>query len=157
MKLYEGFGDTHIKSLAQKKWILFQLKEMIFNETVVIGQYFYEGLCLIPKKGIMLNFILNHITCNMKKYDNIEDFKKSLIRFYKQEEGLKRDLSYWDYHTSNMDGTIIGERYDNPIRISITKQYNPEFTEQIDENALIEQARQEFFEDCKKNGLNITE
>jgi hypothetical protein len=56
-----------------------------------------------------------------------------------------------------MDGTIIGERFDNPIRILITKQQNPEFTEQIDENALIEQARQEFFEECKKNGLNITE
>ena len=93
----------------------------------------------------------------MEKFDNIEDFKKTLIRFYKQEEALKRDLSYWDYHTSNMDGTIIGERFDNPIRISITKQYNPEFTEQIDENALIEFARQEFFEECKKNGLDITE
>ena len=66
----------------------------------------------------------------MEKYDNIEDFKKCLIRFYKQEEALKRDLSYWDYHTSN---------------------------EQIDENALIEFARQEFFEECKKNGLDITE
>ena len=63
----------------------------------------------------------------MEKFDNIEDFKKTLIRFYKQEEALKRDLSYWDYHTSNMDGTIIGERFDNPIRISITKQYNPEY------------------------------
>ena len=91
----------------------------------------------------------------MEKFDNIEDFKKTLIRFYKQEEALKRDLSYWDYHTSNMDGTIIGERYDNPIRISITKQYNPEFTEQIDENVLIEFARQEFFNDCKKNNLDI--
>ena len=28
---------------------------------------------------------------------------------------------------------------------------------QIDENALIEFARQEFFNDCKKNNLNITE
>ena len=93
----------------------------------------------------------------MEKFDNIEDFKKCLIRFYKQEEALKRDLSYWDYHTSNMDGTIIGERFDNPIRILITKQQNPEFTEQIDESAIIEFARQEFFEECKKNGLDITE
>lgn len=93
----------------------------------------------------------------MEKYDNIEEFKKSLIRFYKQEEALKRDLSYWDYHTSNMDGTIIGERFDNPIRIYITKQQNPEFAKQIDENALIEFARQEFFNDCKKNNLDITE
>lgn len=94
---------------------------------------------------------------DMKKYDNIEDFKKSLIRFYKQEEALKHDLSYWDYHTSNMDGTIIGEKFDNPIRIAMTKQQNPEFTEQIDENTLIKCARQEFFEECKKNGLDITE
>lgn len=93
----------------------------------------------------------------MEKFDNIEDFKKCLIKFYKQEEALKRDLSYWDTSTSNMDGTIIGERFDNLIRILITKQQNPEFAEQIDENALIEFARQEFFNDCKKNGLDITE
>lgn len=93
----------------------------------------------------------------MKKYDNIEDFKKSLIRFYKQEEALKHNLSYWDYHTSNMDGTIIGEKFDNPIRIAMTKQQNPEFTEQIDENILIECARQEFFEECKKKGFDIIE
>lgn len=93
----------------------------------------------------------------MKKYDNIEDFKKSLIRFYKQEEALKHGLSYWDYHTSNMDGTIIGERFDNPIRIAFTKQQNPEFTEEIDENTLIECARQEFFEECKKKGFDIIE
>ena len=86
----------------------------------------------------------------MEKFDNIEDFKKTLIRFYKQEEALKRDMSYWDYHTSNMDGTIIGERFDNPMRISITKQFNPEFTQEIDEEALIEQARQEFLEDLNK-------
>ena len=73
----------------------------------------------------------------MEKFDNIEDFKKSLIRFYKQEEALKHGVSYGDTSTSNMDGTIIGERFDNPIRILITKQQNPEFTEQIDENALI--------------------
>ena len=90
----------------------------------------------------------------MEKFDNIEDFKKTLIRFYKQEEALKRDLSYWDYHTSNMDGTIIGERFDNPIRISITKQYNPEFMQEIDEEALIEQARQEFLEDLNKTNKN---
>ena len=90
----------------------------------------------------------------MEKFDNIEDFKKTLIRFYKQEEALKRDLSYWDYHTSNMDGTIIGERFDNPIRISITKQYNPEFTQEIDEEALIEQARLGFLEDLTKTNKN---
>ena len=90
----------------------------------------------------------------MEKFDNIEDFKKTLLMLYKQEEALKRGVSNWDTTTSNMDGTIIGERFDNPIRISITKQHNPEFTEQIDEEALIEQARQEFLEDLNKTNKN---
>lgn len=86
----------------------------------------------------------------MEKFDNIEDFKKCLIRFYKQEEALKRDLSYWDTTTSNMDGTFFGEQFDNTIRIAITKKENPEFMQEIDEEALIEQARQEFLEDLNK-------
>lgn len=86
----------------------------------------------------------------MEKFDNIEDFKKTLIMLYKQEEALKRGVSYWDTSTSSMDGTFIGEQFDNSIRIAITKKENPEFTQEIDEEALIEQARQEFLEDLNK-------
>ena len=69
---------------------------------------------------------------------------------YKQEEALKRGVSYWDTTTSNMDGTFFGEQFDNTIRITITKKENPEFMQEIDEEALIEQARQEFLEDLNK-------
>lgn len=69
---------------------------------------------------------------------------------YKQEEALKRGVSYWDTTTSNMDGTFFGEQFDNTIRIAITKKENPEFMQEIDEEALIEQARQEFLEDLNK-------
>lgn len=86
----------------------------------------------------------------MEKFDNIEDFKKTLIMLYKQEEALKRGVSYWDTSTSNMDGTFFGEQFDNTIRIAITKKENPEFMQEIDEEALIEQARQEFLEDLIK-------
>ena len=83
----------------------------------------------------------------MEKFDNIEEFKKTLLMLYKQEEALKRGVSYWDTTTSNMDGTFFGEQFDNTIRIAITKKENPEFMQEIDEEALIEQARQEFLED----------
>lgn len=86
----------------------------------------------------------------MEKFDNIEDFKKTLLMLYKQEEALKRSVSYWDTTTSNMDGTFLGEQFDNAIRIAITKKENPEFMQEIDEEALIEQARQEFLEDLNK-------
>lgn len=69
---------------------------------------------------------------------------------YKQEEALKRGVSYWDTTTSNMDGTFFGEQFDNTIRIAITKKENPELMQEIDEEALIEQARQEFLEDLNK-------
>ena len=69
---------------------------------------------------------------------------------YKQEEALKRGVSYWDTTTSNMDGTFFGEQFDNTIRIAITKKENPEYMQEIDEEALIEQARQEFLEDLNK-------
>ena len=73
---------------------------------------------------------------------------------YKQEEALKRGVSYWDTTTSNMDGTFFGEQFDNTIRIAITKKENPEFMQEIDEEALIEQARQEFLEDLNKTNKN---
>ena len=86
----------------------------------------------------------------MEKFDNIEEFKKTLLMLYKQEEALKRGVSYWDTTTSNMDGTFFGEQFDNTIRIAITKKENPELMQEIDEEALIEQARQEFLEDLNK-------
>ena len=86
----------------------------------------------------------------MENFDNIEDFKKNLLMLYKQEEALKRGVSYWDTSTSNMDGTFFGEQFDNTIRIAITKKENPEYMQEIDEEALIEQARQEFLEDLNK-------
>ena len=90
----------------------------------------------------------------MEKFDNVEDFKKTLLMLYKQEEALKRGVSYWDTTTSNMDGTFFGEQFDNAIRIAITKKENPEFMQEIDEEALIEQARQEFLEDLNKTNKN---
>lgn len=90
----------------------------------------------------------------MEKFDNIEEFKKTLLMLHKQEEALKRGVSYWDTTTSNMDGTFFGEQFDNAIRIAITKKENPEFMQEIDEEALIEQARQEFLEDLNKTNKN---
>ena len=49
--------------------------------------------------------------------DNLEEFKNMYIVYYKQELALKDGFSYFDVTTSNMDGTFIGEKFDNQIRI----------------------------------------
>lgn len=86
----------------------------------------------------------------MKKYDTFEEFKEQLIRYLKQECALKDDRSYWDVETSNVDGTFIGEMFDNPVRISILKQNNPEFTSMIDENEVKKEAEALYLEDLKR-------
>jgi hypothetical protein len=48
-----------------------------------------------------------------------------------------------------MDGTFIGEAFDNPIRIKITKMENPEFAELVNDEELKEEARKRFLEDIK--------
>lgn len=91
----------------------------------------------------------------MQKYDTLEEFKTSLLNLYRQEAALEHNMSYFDVTTSNADGTIIGEKFDNPIRIHITKQLNPDFVTEINEGEIKEQAKQMFIEDCEKHGIEL--
>jgi hypothetical protein len=85
----------------------------------------------------------------MEKFDNIEEYKEYLTKLYMQEEALKNKMSYFDVLSSNMDGTFIGEAFDNPIRIKITKMENPEFAELVNDDELKAEARKRFLEDIK--------
>lgn len=85
----------------------------------------------------------------MEKFETIEEYREYLIKLFMQEEALKNKMSYFDVTTSNMDGTFIGEAFDNPIRIKITKMENPEFAELVNDEELKEEARKRFLEDIK--------
>lgn len=85
----------------------------------------------------------------MKK-NTIEEFKEAYIRLFKQELALKDGRSYFDVTTSNIDGTLIGEMFDNPIRISILKQMNEEFSKQVNFEELNKEAEELYKKDLEK-------
>ena len=79
--------------------------------------------------------------------DSLEDFKNMYIAYYKQELALKDGLSYFDVTTSNMDGTFVGEEFDNPIRIKALRDNNKEFLKQVDEDELMKIVHEEYQKD----------
>lgn len=83
-------------------------------------------------------------------YDTLESFKEAFVMFNKQELALKDNKSYFDVKTSNMDGTIVGETFDNKIRLKALKDNNKEFYSQINETELLLQAKKEYLEDLEK-------
>ena len=79
--------------------------------------------------------------------DSLEDFKNMYIAYYKQELALKDGLSYFDVTTSNMDGTFVGEEFDNPIRIKALRDNNKEFLKQVNEDELMKIVHEEYQKD----------
>ena len=65
------------------------------------------------------------------KYDDIEEFKQRYILEKAQFFALKEEYSYYDVRTSNIDGTFIGEEFDNQIRLHALKKQNAEFVEKL--------------------------
>lgn len=65
------------------------------------------------------------------KYDDINEFKDRYILEKAQFFALKEDYSYYDVRESNIDGTFIGEQFDNQIRLHALKNQNPEFVKEL--------------------------
>lgn len=65
------------------------------------------------------------------KYDNIQEFKERYILEKAQFYALKENYSYYDVETSNIDGTFIGEEFDNLIRLQALKNQNPDFIKEL--------------------------
>lgn len=86
--------------------------------------------------------------------DTFEEFEKRFILFHKQELALEEGRSYFDPAISNMDGTMIGEKFDNPIRLEFLKRNNPEFYKRLNYNEALERARKEYEEDKQKVDSN---
>lgn len=80
------------------------------------------------------------------EYDNLEDFKKAFIFFNKQGFALEDNNTFLNPETSNVDGTLWGESFDNAIRLRFIRENNPEFMKQINEEELLEIARKEYEE-----------
>ena len=79
--------------------------------------------------------------------DSLEDFKKKYVVFHKQRKALEDGFSYWDVKTSNMDGTPIGEEFDNEIRIKALKDNNQEYLNQSDIEELDRLVEEEYKKD----------
>jgi len=88
------------------------------------------------------------------EYDTYEEFEKRFILLHKQELALKEGRSYFDVSTSNMDGTAVGEMFDNPLRIEFIKRNNPEFYKRLNYDEALERARKEYEEDKLKVDSN---
>ena len=94
----------------------------------------------------------------MQVFEDFDKFKQTLLIYYMQEEALKHNISYFDVTTSNMDGTIFGEMFDNSIRIKMFKNMNPEFAKKLNEDELIAEAKENFnkdYEIYKLEGVTI--
>ena len=88
------------------------------------------------------------------EYDTYEEFEKRFILLHKQELALKEGRSYFDVTTSNMDGTLVGERFDNSVRIEFIKRNNPEFYKRLDYEETMKRVRKEYEEDKLKVDSN---
>ena len=85
------------------------------------------------------------------EYADIEEFKKRYILERAQYYALKEDYSYYDPQTSNVDGTMVGETFDNEIRLHFLKKSNKEFMEQLGEEELDRLAQEKWKEDKQKS------
>lgn len=61
IEVIRGFWKNSYKELGQKEMSIVPIKGDVIQRDGSNWKYFYEDLCLTPKKGIILKFILNHI------------------------------------------------------------------------------------------------
>lgn len=85
------------------------------------------------------------------EFDNIEEFKKRYILEKAQYYALEEDYSYYNPETSNVDGTMIGETFDNGIRLHFLKKCNQKFFEEIGEEELNRLAKEKWEADKQKS------
>ena len=72
----------------------------------------------------------------------LDKFKKQYKIFHVQNLLLQDGLSLFDVETSNMDGTIIGEQFDHPIRMKAFYENNEKFFKDINEEELMNEVNE---------------
>ena len=76
---------------------------------------------------------------------SLEEFKKRLLMYYKQECALDDENSYFE-----LQDNLFGEMFDNAIRIKFLKEENKQLEGQYDDDEIKTQAKAQYEED-KKN------
>lgn len=82
--------------------------------------------------------------------DTLEKFVKILSMYYKQEIALDYDQTYFEPQDS-----LFGEMLDNSIRIKLLREEHSDFDSQINHDELKEKMKEEFFKDCKEQGIEL--
>lgn len=72
----------------------------------------------------------------------LDEFKEQYKIFHVQNLLLQDGLSLFDVETSNMDGTIIGEQFDHPIRMMAFYENNEKFFNDINEEELMNEVNE---------------
>ena len=75
---------------------------------------------------------------------SLEEFKVRLLMYYKQECALDDENSYFEPQDS-----LLGEMFDNKIRIRFLKEENQELEGQYDDDEIMSQAKAAYEEDKK--------
>lgn len=76
--------------------------------------------------------------------ETIEQFKKKYKEFHLQNLALQDGLSYYDVTCSNVDGTMIGEQFDHPIRMKAFYENNKKFFDEINEEELMKEVNETY-------------
>ena len=100
--------------------------------------------------GIFRKMIKKDKQKKFMECETLEEFIKKYKMFHKQELALEDGRSYFDVSTSNIDGNLIGESFDNAIRIKALNDNNPQFLAQINEEELRTEILKEYKEDLEK-------
>ena len=83
----------------------------------------------------------------------LEEFKERYKIFHVQNFLLHDGLSLFDVKTSNMDGTIIGEQFDHPLRMKCLYENNEKFFNDINEDELMNEVN-EMYKELIDNFIN---
>ena len=75
----------------------------------------------------------------------LEEFKKTLLMYYKQECALEDENTYFE-----LQDNLCGEMFDNKVRIKFLKDENKELEGQYDDDEIMAQAKAQYEEDKKK-------
>lgn len=70
--------------------------------------------------------------------------------YYKQEIALDYDQTYFEPQDS-----LFGEMLDNSIRIKLLREEHSYFDSQVNHDELKEKMKEEFFKDCKEQGIEL--
>lgn len=80
----------------------------------------------------------------------LEEFINKYKQYHLQDLALRDGISYFDVTTSNVDGTIIGEQFDHPIRMKAFYENNEKFFKEVNEEELLKEVNEKYRNDIER-------